>query len=251
MDSHELKQLLAASQDVSCAPKLLPRLPQVGAHAAQLLELGRTETGAHVVEDVLLCFRILRNVAAAGPVTCEALLRLGLLDLIRTALELVATATIALDWHLPAVVSQALANLCNGSTCGAAAAWAALFPLHYNILAHVNAGGLMGWVLAKCVAWRCACCCTPRGCRLAVRRRVAGSHMSCLAVLLQDGTRGCRLLGRSAGQRGDDGPAVQSTQEAAGKGRDALRRLPLFVDCCCTRTWAMLPGTLTLCAAEQ
>lgn len=148
----ELQQLVLASRDPSAAQ--LSRLPEVATSARHLLQdirqgtLGDGEGQCKRQDDLLLCYRVLRNSAAAGRTACAALLRLGLLDLVRSTLDLISTATISLNWHLPAVVGQALANLCNACGDSAAATWAALFPLHLGMLAHVNEGKrLRLWVV--------------------------------------------------------------------------------------------------------
>lgn len=168
-----LEALVAASREAAMAGDDTAmeqmHLHEVSAHAQRLLaaiEQRRRETRGGVMatasaspdfeddpqlaaqqSELLLCFRIFRNAAAAGPGASAALLSAGLLELAGRALDLLASAAIPLDWQLPAALAQALANLCTASREAAAAAWSGLFPLRLSMLAHVTAG--------KCQAtWR-------------------------------------------------------------------------------------------------
>lgn len=144
LTSKALEQLVAASGGVD--DDWLQRMAGVPSTMLQLLQQIRQggsdaeDVQAARQQDLLLCFRVLRNTCAAGPAACAQLLAIGLLDLTCATLDLISTAAISLNWQLPAAVSQALANLCNACADSAAAAWAALFPLHFSMLAHVNAG---------------------------------------------------------------------------------------------------------------
>lgn len=150
MDSPQLTALLAASRGEQGPAVLVPELPAVASAARQALAAIQAapqhEPREGQQEDdspqhrLLLCFRVLRNAAAAGPAAATTLLEVGILDLAAATLRLVGTAAIPLDWALPAAVAQALANLCTASATAAAAAWAALFPLQLSMLAHVNTG---------------------------------------------------------------------------------------------------------------
>lgn len=146
MNEQELEALVAAARH---GQAVLARLPQLLATVRALLveieSAGRGEEAqpAQTARQhrLLLAFRAARNAAATGgPPAVAALLHEGLLDAVIATLALVSDATIALDWQLPAAVAQALANLCTASGEGAAATWAALFPLQLTMLAHVNAG---------------------------------------------------------------------------------------------------------------
>lgn len=146
MDDQELEALVAASR---AGEPVLARLPSLLAATRALLAdiaaAGRGEDAQAAQADrqhrLLLALRAARNAAATGgPPAVAALLREGLLDAVRSTLDLLSDATIALNWQLPAAVAQALANLCSACSDGAAAAWAGLFPLHLTMLAHVNAG---------------------------------------------------------------------------------------------------------------
>lgn len=165
----DLDALVAASRQAAVAGGILDtdqlRLPEVAAHAEHLLagierqqhklcgDCAATGSLAPTLEDdpqlaaqhceLLLCFRIFRNAAAAGPCAKDALLSAGLLALVGSTLDLLASAAIPLNWQLPASVAQTLANLCTASRSAAAAAWAALFPLRFSMLAHI-AGRMRG-----------------------------------------------------------------------------------------------------------
>lgn len=108
--------------------------------------------------ELTLGFRALRNAAAAGG-GGDAVVAAGVLPLAAAALDALANATITLDWQLPAAVAQALANLCNAGASAAAAAWAALFPLRFTLLAHVNTGAVLWYG----VGWVAGCACDGEG----------------------------------------------------------------------------------------
>jgi hypothetical protein len=139
--SSDLQRLVASSRDPAVTRDLL-QLPSVASTALHLLHSIREgNAGAEETqESLLLCYRVMRNAAAAGPATCTALLHLDLLGIVRATLDLISSAAISLNWKLPVAVGQSLANLCNACRDSAAAAWAALFPLHLGMLAHVNEG---------------------------------------------------------------------------------------------------------------
>lgn len=146
LSQEELEQLLAASRSFDATELVGGSLPSVAATARQLLQLieqtcpddAQQEAMQH---SLLLCLRVCRNAAATGgSEACCALVDVGLLGLVQSTLRLISSATISLNWELPAAVAQALANLCTACGASAAAAWAALFPLHLAMLAHVNAG---------------------------------------------------------------------------------------------------------------
>jgi hypothetical protein len=147
LQSDALTELVTASRCPTLASQVQQQLSAVVETAEELLQSLQQRSGSNEQEhaarqhDLLLCFRVVRNAAATGGTpACAALLHLGLMRLVCTALQLVSTATISLNWQLPAAISQALANLCNACGTSAAAAWDALFPLHFSMLAHVNAG---------------------------------------------------------------------------------------------------------------
>lgn len=147
LSSDVLNELVAASRCAPLASQVLLQLSAVAETADELLqslqqqsELTEHEHAARQ-HDLLLCFRVARNAAATGgSAACTSLLHLGLTRLVCTALQLISTAMISLNWQLPVAISQALANLCNACATCAAAAWDALFPLQFSILAHVNTG---------------------------------------------------------------------------------------------------------------
>lgn len=146
MDERELEALVAATRaGEQTLARLPPLLATLRALLADIAAAGRGEDAeaaqAARQHRLLLAFRAARNAAATGgPPAVAALLREGLLDAVCGTLALLSDATISLNWQLPAAVAQALANLCSACSDGAAAAWAALFPLQLTMLAHVNAG---------------------------------------------------------------------------------------------------------------
>ncbi|PSC67748.1 ataxin-10 [Micractinium conductrix] len=121
--------------------------------------------------ELTLGFRALRNAAAAGG-GGDAVVAAGVLPLAAAALDALANATITLDWQLPAAVAQALANLCNAGASAAAAAWAALFPLRFTLLAHVNTGPAQA---ATCLAL--LACCRTLGNAAAALAGLQGSQL--------------------------------------------------------------------------
>ncbi|KAL4444556.1 hypothetical protein ABPG77_002373 [Micractinium sp. CCAP 211/92] len=176
----DLEALVAASRDAAMGGSETAtdqlHLPQVASHAQHLLAaiqqhrrelrgggsvttppVPAREDDPQLAEqqgELLLCFCIFRNAAAAGPCAAAALLSCGLLELAGSTLDLLASAAIPLNWQLPAALAQALANFCTASREAAAAAWSALFPLHLSMLAHVTAGSTQA---ATCLALL-ACC---------------------------------------------------------------------------------------------
>lgn len=91
---------------------------------------------------LLQCLRALRNLCAGGAAAAEAVVvEHGTLSAVARLLELVECAAIQLDWQLPAVTAQLLANAAAAGGAGCAAAvWSAAFPRQLNVLAHVNTG---------------------------------------------------------------------------------------------------------------
>ncbi|KAL4436610.1 hypothetical protein ABPG75_003749 [Micractinium tetrahymenae] len=198
----DLQALVAASREAAMAggeagTKQL-QLADVAGHAQHLLaaiEQRRRELrsggaaaspAGHEPEDdpqlaaqqgeLLLCFCIFRNTAAAGPGAAGALLSAGLLELAGSALDLLASAVIPLNWQLPAALAQALANLCTASGPAAAATWAALFPLRLSMLAHINAGPTQA---ATCLALL-ACCRAVENAAAALAGRQGSQLMTAL-----------------------------------------------------------------------
>lgn len=197
-----LEALVAASREAAMAGDDTAmeqmHLHEVSAHAQRLLaaiEQRRRETRGGVMatasaspdfeddpqlaaqqSELLLCFRIFRNAAAAGPGASAALLSAGLLELAGRALDLLASAAIPLDWQLPAALAQALANLCTASREAAAAAWSGLFPLRLSMLAHVTAGPTQA---ATCLALL-ACCRAVQGAATALAGEQGSQLMTAL-----------------------------------------------------------------------
>ncbi len=262
----DLEALVAASRDAAMGGSETAtdqlHLPQVASHAQHLLAaiqqhrrelcgggsvttppVPAREDDPQLAEqqgELLLCFRIFRNAAAAGPCAAAALLSCGLLELAGSTLDLLASAAIPLNWQLPAALAQALANFCTASREAAAAAWSALFPLHLSMLAHVTAGKGRGlgqgrqrpWWRGRASRWSRngmgAVCLQPvqDGCgcptvslpllpHASPCRLNAGRHLPSAAGLLPRVRRGFGRVGGGAGQPADDGASVQSTAHAA------------------------------------
>ena len=123
------------------APSATALLSQALALTGQLLESSRPEGEADDSQQaVLQALRSLRNACAGDAAACEQLLGLGLVTLLRNVVRLVQASVISLNWQVPLVAAQAIANAANTSAAFAAAAWAALFPLQLTTLAHVCSG---------------------------------------------------------------------------------------------------------------
>lgn len=271
----DLEALVAASRDAAMGGSETAtdqlHLPQVASHAQHLLAaiqqhrrelrgggsvttppVPAREDDPQLAEqqgELLLCFRIFRNAAAAGPCAAAALLSCGLLELAGSTLDLLASAAIPLNWQLPAALAQALANFCTASREAAAAAWSALFPLHLSMLAHVTAGKGRGlgqgrqrpWWRGRASRWSrngvgrfaCSLCRMGVGARLphyrsCLMHRPAGSTQAatCLALLAC-----CRVLeGASAALVGEQGSQLmtallcnqQRMLHQVGRGKQGL-----------------------------
>ncbi|GAB4823120.1 hypothetical protein N2152v2_010166 [Parachlorella kessleri] len=119
---------------------------------------------------LLQALRVLRNACAGGPAAAEELvLRQGVVGFIGKLLFLVEAATLQLDWQLPLVGAQLLANAATASPACATAVWQATFPLQLNILGHINLGPLQS-ALSLCLLTCCrkvpgaaAALCSPAG----------------------------------------------------------------------------------------
>lgn len=103
------------------------------------LEAG-VEDKAAACQLLLQTLRVLRNLCTAGPAACEELLRLGAVAAVAQLLALVERGAVQLDWQLPLVAAQLLANAATACAGCAAAVWAGAFPVQLNILAHIHSG---------------------------------------------------------------------------------------------------------------
>lgn len=137
----QLDQLLQASKEPSSRDALiLPQLDAIYNTASTLVIQVRcgTENSEQICDDLIQALRVLRNACAAGEATCTTLLELGVVPLLADTIDAVGVGAAALNWTLPAVVSQLLANLSNGSEACAAAVWRHLFLTHFTTLAHID-----------------------------------------------------------------------------------------------------------------
>ena len=142
MSRAELDKLLQASKDPSTVDAdIIPNLHVLHQTAEALLDEVRTgtENSEQICDDLIQALRVLRNACAAGHAVCTALLHLGSIGLLAETIDTLGTGGAALNWTLPAVVAQFLANFTNagGPEC-AAAAWHRLFPSLITKLAHVD-----------------------------------------------------------------------------------------------------------------
>ena len=136
-----LDQLLQASKDPSSRDALiLPQLDAIYDTASVLLIQVRrgTENSEQICDDLIQALRVLRNACAAGEATCTALLQLGVVPLLADTIDALGAGAASLNWTLPSVVVQLLANLSNGSAACAAAVWRHLFPSHFIVLSHID-----------------------------------------------------------------------------------------------------------------
>lgn len=94
----------------------------------------------HTCHKLLLCLRVLRNLCAGGPSTCQKVLSLGILASISRLLDLIERGVVELNWQLPLVSAQVLANAATAGASCATAVWQEAFPIQLNRLAHVRSG---------------------------------------------------------------------------------------------------------------
>ncbi len=137
----QLDQLLQASKEPSSRDALiLPQLNAIFSTASALLIQVRngTENSEQICDDLIQSLRVLRNTCAAGETTCTALVQLGIAPLLADTIDALGAGAASLNWTLPAVVAQLLANLSNGSSECAAALWRQLFPSQCIILSHID-----------------------------------------------------------------------------------------------------------------
>jgi ataxin-10 len=138
---YQLDQLLKASKEPSTRDALiLPELNAIYCTASALLDLVRSgdENSEQICDDLIQALRVLRNTCAAGETICTSLLRLGVVPLLADTIDALGAGAASLNWTLPAVVAQLLANLSNRSSECATAVWRQLFPLHLTILSHID-----------------------------------------------------------------------------------------------------------------
>ena len=135
---NEMDRLLQASKTIIISSHQFPAIVQT---ASSLLSEVRTSTemANAICEDFIQALRVLRNICAAGDDACATLLALGVIDLLADTIDALGAGAASLNWTLPAVVAQFLANFSNGSAACAAAAWHRLFPLSLITLAHIDA----------------------------------------------------------------------------------------------------------------
>jgi hypothetical protein len=143
LSSEQLDELLAASLDsASRRAAVLPQLEAVVLTAqVRLGECRAAEENPAALEALLQALRVLRNACAAGPPACSRLHELGAARLLAAVVDVVGGGAAALNWQLPAVAAQLLANAVSGSPGLAAAAWAELFPTRLLPLSHVASVG--------------------------------------------------------------------------------------------------------------
>ena len=141
LDRGTIAALLAASKDAAARDaEVLPRLDAVVITASELTHTlsQAAEIDEAAVEDLSQALRVLRNACAAGPDATAQLFALGLAELIAAAIDVVTCGSAGLNWALPGVTAQLLANAaCGGPAC-AAACWQALFPGRLLTLTHVD-----------------------------------------------------------------------------------------------------------------
>jgi hypothetical protein len=145
MTPKELEELLGASRlgDGGMAIALQQRVRLLDTVNACLSELAASKGGGEpaTCHVLLQAVRVLRNLCAGGPAACEELLlTLGALRAVSRLLALVEAAAMPLDWQLPLVGAQLLANAANASQACAGAVWEGTFPQHLNALAHIHSG---------------------------------------------------------------------------------------------------------------
>lgn len=142
LSRENLDRFLQASKDPFARnAEVIPHLHALHHTATALLAEVRTgtENSEQICDDLIQALRVLRNACAAGQAVCTALLSLGSVDLLADTIDTVGVGAAALNWTLPAVAAQFLANFTNagGPEC-ATAAWHRLFPIHLTKLAHVD-----------------------------------------------------------------------------------------------------------------
>ncbi|KAG7671075.1 hypothetical protein Ndes2526B_g01149 [Nannochloris sp. 'desiccata'] len=138
---YQLDQLLQASKEPSSRDALiLPELDAIYNTASALLDQVRfgNENSEQICDDFIQALRVLRNTCAAGETICTSLLQLGIVTLLADTIDALGAGAASLNWTLPAVVAQLLANLSNGSSECAAAVWRQLFPSQLIILSHID-----------------------------------------------------------------------------------------------------------------
>lgn len=132
---------MSSSEPGAAGPSPHVLLSQALALTGQLLKSSRPEGEADDAQQtVLQALRALRNACAGDAAACEQLLGLGLVTLLGNVVQLVQASVISLNWQVPLVAAQTIANAANTSAAFAAAAWAGLFPLQFTTLAHVCSG---------------------------------------------------------------------------------------------------------------
>ena len=110
---------------------------------------------------LLQALRALRNLCAAGPAACAALLAGGAAAAVARLLALVESGAVQLDWQLPLVGAQLLANAATAGAGCAGAVWAGAFPAQLNALAHISSGACPTELGAAAREAGCSSC----GCR--------------------------------------------------------------------------------------
>ena len=142
LPSETLQQLLEASKDrVSRDSIVLPSLRSLVHTAKHLLSIVKTasENSTTPCDDLIQALRVLRNACTAGYPAATSLLVLDTPALLEDTVQSLGTGAASLNWALPAVTAQAIANFANaGGTATATAIWHRLFPTHFTTLAHID-----------------------------------------------------------------------------------------------------------------
>jgi ataxin-10 len=121
---------------------VLSRLPNIISSANNAISILSTSgnTDPNALSNLTQALRVLRNSCVAGPPACEAMLRAGALDLVVRAISIIGCGGASLDWTLPSVAAQFIANFVSaGGPFCALAAWRELFAKSFETLVHVDA----------------------------------------------------------------------------------------------------------------
>jgi len=141
LDRDALSSLVLASRDPGPRETLaLPQAQAVIQTASSLIHVILSEESCHedTIETLTQAIRVLRNSCAAGPVAGEQLLALGLIHVVASTLDAIAAGLAGLNWTLPGVTAQLLANAAASCAPCASALWATVFPDRLLILSHVD-----------------------------------------------------------------------------------------------------------------
>lgn len=134
------KLLLASKRPESRDAVVVPNAAAVIRTARSLVQAlhSNDQNDTSVIENLAQALRVLRNTCAGGPAAAEHLLSLQLVDLIAAVLDAITAGLAGLNWTLPAVAAQLLANAASGGPSCAAACWRSLFPARLLTLSHVE-----------------------------------------------------------------------------------------------------------------